>query len=172
MWDLWSSPVGYHLDRHSLVLFWSLEKSYGYLQRALGTDGIKFKLRLSWQKNRESSLAGRHSRTSGCCYRWSYRKAGRKAVFYLRQFINSGERYFASLSLCFLICLIEMLISFQRNLLVEIRWCTRFPTFLLVQMKCLPSFSPSAILFGLPLRALATGPPVPAVVDLFPPTWL
>lgn len=80
-----------------------------------------------------------------------------------------GKAEVASLSLCFLICLIRgQPISFQHILFVEIRCCTSFP-FLLVRMKCLPLFSPSAILFGLPLSALATGPPVTAVVDLFPP---
>ena len=62
-----------------------------------------------------------------------------------------------------------MLISFPHTLLVEIRCCSRFPTFLLGQMKRLPLFSPSAILFGLPLRALAPGPPVTEDADLFPP---
>lgn len=68
--------------------------------------------------------------------------------------------------LLFLICLIGMLISFQLTSLVEIKCCTRFSGFLLVQMKSLLSFSHSAILFGLLLGALAAIPPVTAVVDL------
>lgn len=91
------------------------------------------------------------------------RKAGRKAVFYPGQVINSWERHLASFSH---LSNRDVIISFQLTSLVEIKCCTRFSGFLLVQMKSLPSFSHSAILFGLLLGALAAIPPVTAVVDL------
>lgn len=72
-------------------------------------------------------------------------KQSEGCVFYLRHHQFWGKRWFALLSLCFLILFNNRDVNiFPGHVFAcrEIRCCTRFPPSSWVRMKCLPLFSP------------------------------